>query len=169
MFREVGVILDQNNMPISWSFGGPASVDFNLETLWELHKLFPRKWTFIHVHPEGILERSEEDLTTMQALAMTLSPHEFDFDIITEKSWISYLVQAQSMKDFLRAKEEGRSLGKRETYISHNFFIRSDYIVRYVEDNHKDGVKTSEFLDMTNKVYLFTSLLNLSRLGVPNE
>jgi hypothetical protein len=59
---------------IDYAIGGPGSVEFNFERIWEFKKHAPffniADLAFYHVHPEGFDHYSELDINCMKGLLM---------------------------------------------------------------------------------------------------
>lgn len=82
MFREVAMVIDQNNRILDVQLGEPALVYFPQEFMWEQHKKDHGSiLTMAHTH-ESMFDFSQEDLTTLKAWAIGLCPSAISMDVI---------------------------------------------------------------------------------------
>jgi hypothetical protein len=109
MFKEIAVILYDDIYPVTWSFGTAGRVDFDLERWFEFRKNIKdvTRYKFIHTHPEGYIDYSPEDYTLMKAIAASIAPESFRFDIFTKSSYLSYQVSMESLNEWKERKAKG--------------------------------------------------------------
>lgn len=85
--REVGAILDTNNIPLLIVSGEGCRVKFPFDFVWQWHKIAPgiiRKT--VHTHPPDMLELSEEDWSSLEAWTMALSPFPIMWGVLSYSS-----------------------------------------------------------------------------------
>lgn len=85
-------IVKYNHEVIAVDVGGPASVEFNFEKIWNFKKKResqglwdPRLLHYYHVHPEGMLTYSQTDLNCAKGFHLAFGVC-LNFNIITFKS-----------------------------------------------------------------------------------
>ena len=82
MFKEVALVIDQDNRILDVQLGSPSLVHFPKALMWEQHIKEPGSIkTMAHTH-KRMLDFSQEDLTTLKAWAMAFYPFTTSMDVI---------------------------------------------------------------------------------------
>ncbi len=108
--RESGAIIGVDGQPLALIEGSEGAVEFPEELIWTLHKLSPGCINRLtHVHPTGMSQLSQRDLTTLKTWAFALYPfpprlativEEFveDEDVLVERVYTGFLEPKETWK-----------------------------------------------------------------------
>mgnify|MGYP000206237835 CR=1 FL=1 len=110
------MILTEDFTPISLTIGSATKSKFDLENWFEIHRVMPQEWIFVHTHPEGICEKSHDDDLAIRAIATACSPYEFYFVILTKAPSITYTIYKCRLESFEEWVNRGKK-GVREVFI----------------------------------------------------
>jgi len=111
--RETAMVLNEKLIPLTIVLGEPASVVFPDEFIWKFHYAKPGyvKY-FVHTHPPGMTEMSEEDRTTLKAWSYAFLPYKLHFWVVCQQepndvSIMEYQYKIETLEEWRKRGKEG--------------------------------------------------------------